>query len=141
MKLLIAFIAGLLMSFGMAVSKMIDPQKVLSFLDVTGNWDPSLALVMAGALAVYSIGFYFLMKKPAPLFEKAFYLPTQQHIDRSLLIGAALFGIGWGMVGYCPGPALSAISSLSSGTFGFIVAMIAGWSIARFVKLPTRNSA
>lgn len=141
MKLLIAFIAGLLMSFGMAVSKMIDPQKVLSFLDVTGSWDPSLALVMAGALTVYSIGFYFVMKKPAPIFEKAFYLPKQQPIDRPLLIGAALFGIGWGMVGYCPGPALSAISSLSSGTLGFIVAMIVGWLLARFVKLPTRNPA
>ncbi|CAM5223569.1 hypothetical protein ALON55S_08171 [Alishewanella longhuensis] len=77
MKLLIAFIAGLLMSLGMAVSKMIDPQKVLSFLDITGNWDPSLALVMAGALAVYSIGFYFLMKKPAPYLKKpSIFLPS-----------------------------------------------------------------
>lgn len=136
MKLLIAFLAGLLMSFGMAISKMIDPQKVLSFLDLTGNWDPSLAFVMAGALAVYSIGFYLVTKKPAPLFEKSFYLPTQQQIDKPLLIGAAVFGIGWGMVGYCPGPALSAISSFSSGTLGFIGAMIAGWYIARLVKLP-----
>ncbi|GHG68983.1 hypothetical protein GCM10010919_18500 [Alishewanella longhuensis] len=139
MKLLIAFVAGLLMSLGMAISKMIDPQKVLSFLDITGNWDPSLALVMASALAVYSIGFYFVMKKPAPLFEKTFYLPTHQQIDRPLLVGAALFGIGWGMVGYCPGPAISAISSLSSGTLGFIATMIIGWFIAKSVKLPQRN--
>lgn len=139
MKPFIAFIAGLLMSLGMAVSKMIDPQKVLSFLDITGNWDPSLALVMASALTVYTIGFYTVMKKPTPLFEKAFYLPTHQKIDRPLLIGAAVFGIGWGMVGYCPGPALSAITSLSSGNFGFVVAMIVGWFIAKYVKLPSHN--
>jgi len=139
MKLLIAFIAGLLMSFGMAVSKMIDPQKVLSFLDVTGNWDPSLALVMAGALAVYSSGFYLLMRRPAPFFEKRFYLPNAQQVDKSLLLGAGIFGVGWGMVGYCPGPALSAISSLSSGTLGFIMAMIAGWFIARKIQLKPSN--
>ncbi|WP_423187122.1 DUF6691 family protein [Alishewanella sp. d11] len=139
MKLVIAFLAGLLMSLGMAISQMIDPQKVLSFLNVTGNWDPSLIFVMVGALAVYSIGFYLVLKRPAPLFDKAFYLPTQQQLDKPLLIGAAVFGIGWGMVGYCPGPALSAVSSFSSGTLGFIAAMVIGWFIAKRVRIPTNH--
>ncbi len=136
MKLVVAFLAGLLMSVGMAISKMIDPQKVLAFLDLSGSWDPSLALVMAGALAVYSVGYRLFIHKPAPLFDKQFYLPSARYIDKPLLIGAAVFGLGWGMVGYCPGPAISALSSGSSGTLGFVLAMIAGWFIARTIKLP-----
>jgi hypothetical protein len=135
MKLLVAFIAGLLMSVGMAISKMIDPQKVLAFLDLSGSWDPSLALVMAGALAVYSVGYRLFIHKPTPLFDKQFHLPTARYIDKPLLIGAAVFGLGWGMVGYCPGPAISALSSGSSGTLGFVLAMVAGWFVARKLKI------
>lgn len=135
MKLLIAFLAGLLMSFGMAISQMIDPNKVLGFLTITKDWDPSLALVMAGALAVYSIGFRLLQKRPAPWFEAQFYLPTAQQLDRPLLLGAGVFGVGWGLVGYCPGPAISALSSFSPGTFGFVAAMIVGWWLAARFKL------
>jgi uncharacterized membrane protein YedE/YeeE len=135
MKLLVAFISGLLMSVGMAISKMIDPQKVLGFLDLSGNWDPSLALVMAAALIVYSIGYRLFIHKPAPLFDKQFYLPSARYIDKPLLVGAAVFGLGWGMVGYCPGPAISALSSGSSGTLGFVLAMVTGWFIARKLKI------
>lgn len=137
MKLLIALLAGLLMSAGMAISMMIDPQKVLGFLTLNSNWDPSLAFVMAGALMVYSSGYYLITKRPAPLFDKNFYLPNRTDIDKPLLLGAAIFGIGWGMVGYCPGPAISALSSFSSGTLSFVVAMIAGWFIAGKIKITS----
>lgn len=135
MKLLIAFLAGLLMSAGMAVSMMIDPQKVLGFLTLNANWDPSLAFVMAGALIVYSSGYYLVTKRPAPLFDKSFYLPSRTGVDKPLLIGAAVFGIGWGLVGYCPGPAISALSSFSMGTISFVLAMIAGWFVAGKLKI------
>lgn len=134
MQLLFALISGLLISAGIAVSKMIDPQKVLSFLDVTGNWDPSLALVMAAALVVYTLGYKLLLKRDAPLLNKQLILPSKQHLDRSLLAGAAIFGIGWGLAGYCPGPAIAALPAASSGTTGFVIAMILGWFIAG--KLP-----
>lgn len=137
MQLLFALISGLLISAGIAVSKMIDPQKVLSFLDVTGNWDPSLALVMAAALVVYTLGHKLLLKKDAPLLNKQFFLPSKQHLDRSLLAGAAIFGIGWGLAGYCPGPAIAALPAASSGTTGFVIAMILGWFIAG--KIPIKK--
>ncbi|KKO44053.1 membrane protein [Arsukibacterium ikkense] len=131
MQIFIAFLAGLLMSVGIAVSKMIDPAKVLAFLDLSGNWDPSLALVMAGALAVYSIGFWLIRHKPAPVVAEKFQLPLLSKPDKPLLIGAVIFGLGWGLVGYCPGPAISALSAGSVGTLGFVLAMIAGWYLAR----------
>ncbi len=136
MQIFIAFLAGLLMSVGIAVSKMIDPAKVLAFLDISGNWDPSLALVIAGALAVYSIGFWLIRHKPTPLLAEKFQLPTVTRLDKPLLIGAAIFGVGWGLAGYCPGPAISALSAGSTGTLGFVLAMIAGWYLARKWPLP-----
>lgn len=136
MQIFIAFLAGLLMSVGIAVSKMIDPAKVLAFLDISGNWDPSLALVMAAALVVYSIGFWLVRHQPAPLLADKFQLPAKTRLDKPLLIGAAIFGIGWGLVGYCPGPAISALSAGSTGTLGFVLAMIAGWYLARKWPLP-----
>ncbi|SNY55755.1 hypothetical protein SAMN06297280_2965 [Arsukibacterium tuosuense] len=137
MQLLFALISGLLISAGIAVSKMIDPQKVLSFLDVTGNWDPSLALVMAAALVVYTLGYKLLLKRDAPLLNKQLILPSKQHLDRSLLAGAAIFGIGWGLAGYCPGPAIAALPAASSGTTGFVITMILGWFIAG--KIPIKK--
>ncbi|WP_333608262.1 DUF6691 family protein [Arsukibacterium sp.] len=137
MHIFIAFFAGLLMSAGIAVSKMVDPAKVLAFLDLSGHWDPSLALVMAAALAIYSVGFWLVRKKPAPLMAEKFQLPTVTRLDKPLLAGAAIFGIGWGLVGYCPGPAISALTAGSIGTLGFVLAMIAGWYLARKWPLPT----
>lgn len=136
MHIVFAFLAGLLMSVGIAVSKMIDPAKVLAFLDVTGNWDPSLALVMASALAVYSTGFWLIRHKPAPIIAEKFHLPVASKPDKPLLIGATIFGLGWGLAGYCPGPAISALSAGSIGTLGFVVAMVAGWYLARTWPLP-----
>ncbi|MDP4529517.1 YeeE/YedE family protein [Alkalimonas delamerensis] len=136
MQLIIAFVAGLLMSIGIAVSMMIDPAKVLAFLDLSGNWDPSLALVMAAALAVYSVGFRLVRGKPAPLLAEKFQLPTATKLDKPILIGAAVFGLGWGLVGYCPGPALAALSSGSFATLSFVLAMVVGWYLARKWPLP-----
>ncbi|MDX1676479.1 DUF6691 family protein [Arsukibacterium sp.] len=138
MQLLFAFLSGLLISAGIAVSKMIDPQKVLSFLDLTGNWDPSLALVMVAALMVYTVGYRLALKKDAPLFDHSFYLPAKQHLDKSLLAGSAIFGIGWGLTGYCPGPAIAALPTFNAGTSGFVLMMVAGWFIAG--RIPLKRS-
>jgi len=135
MPLFTAFISGLLLSIGIALSGMIDPAKVLGFLNVLGNWDPSLALVMVGALVVYTLGFRLTQHKSTPMFTAKFYLPAHTKIDRPLLLGATLFGIGWGLVGYCPGPAIAAISTGSIGTLGFVLAMISGWFIARHISI------
>ena len=134
MPIIIAFVAALLMSAGIAYSKMIDPIKVLGFLTLDANWDPSLMLVMAAGLAVYSLGYWLFAKQDKPLFAAHFSLPGKKDLDKPLLIGSLLFGAGWGLVGYCPGPALAAISSGSSGTLVFIAAMVTGWFISR--KLP-----
>jgi uncharacterized membrane protein YedE/YeeE len=135
MRILIAFVCGALMSAGIAVSQMIDPNKVLAFLDVAGNWDPSLALVMAGALAVFSLGFYTLGQRRQPVCESTFHAPTKTALDRPLVVGATLFGLGWGLVGYCPGPAVAALPSASPGTLGFVAAMVVGWWLSRRFKL------
>ncbi|MDP5141153.1 YeeE/YedE family protein [Rheinheimera baltica] len=134
MPVVIALLAGVLMSAGIAYSQMIDPAKVLGFLSLNKNWDPSLMLVMAGALAVYSAGFWLFAGKGKPLLAEHFHLPTKRELDKPLVIGSLLFGAGWGLVGYCPGPALAAISAGSLGTLAFVAAMVAGWFISR--RLP-----
>lgn len=131
MPLLIALLAGLLMSAGISYSQMIDPNKVLGFLTLNEHWDPSLVLVMAAALTVYSAGYWLFVGKRKPFFAEHFSLPTKKQLDKPLVLGSMLFGIGWGLVGYCPGPALAAISSGSSATLVFIIAMISGWFISR----------
>ncbi|HYN12064.1 MAG TPA: DUF6691 family protein [Burkholderiales bacterium] len=118
-----AFGAGLLFGIGLWLSGMANPRKVLDFLDVTGNWDPSLLLVMGGAVAVTSIAFRPLLRR--------WTLDLKSGIDQPLLIGAALFGIGWGIAGYCPGPALAALSNLTAEVAVFVAAMIAGGLFAR----------
>lgn len=134
MPVVIALIAGLLMSGGIAYSSMIDPAKVLGFLTLNQHWDPSLMLVMGGALAVYASGYHLFAGKDKPFFAEHFHLPAKRELDKPLVLGSALFGAGWGLVGYCPGPALAALSSGSSATAVFVVAMVAGWFISR--KLP-----
>lgn len=134
MPLFIAFIAGLIISFGISYSQMIEPSKVLAFLTLNKNWDPSLLLVMVSALLTYSIGYWLFAAKKKPIMADKFYLPSKSAIDKPLVIGAVLFGAGWGLVGYCPGPALVAISSGNPGTLAFVAAMIAGWFISR--RLP-----
>lgn len=118
--------AGLLMGAGLAISQMINPEKVIAFLDVAGKWDPSLAIVMFSALAVSFVGFRLTVGRAHPIFAEAFQIPTRRDIDTPLVMGAAIFGIGWGLGGYCPGPAISALSLGLLEPILFVVAMLAG---------------
>jgi uncharacterized membrane protein YedE/YeeE len=130
MQLATAFLTGLLFGVGLSVSEMIDPSRVIGFLDVAGHWDATLLFVMGGALAV-TVPFYpLILRRSQPVLAQQFSLPTKQKIDRPLIFGAAIFGIGWGLGGFCPGPALAALATGSSSVALFVVAMIAGQLIA-----------
>lgn len=126
MRLLLGFLSGLVFGLGLVISGMANPAKVLNFLDLAGSWDPSLAFVMAGASITAFLGYRLVWRRSAPVLEAAFTLPTQTRIDRSLIAGAALFGIGWGIGGFCPGPAWTALPLLAPGTLVFLPAMLAG---------------
>lgn len=126
---LATFGAGIIFAVGLGLSGMTQPGKVIGFLDFAGNWDPSLALVMAGAVLVYTVG--FRARKPRPLFAPAYQLPTVKGIDRRLLLGSALFGIGWGLAGFCPGPALTSLVTLRWEPVLFVAAMLAGMLLRR----------
>jgi hypothetical protein len=119
MKLIVmSLISGILFGIGLTLSQMTNPDKVLNFLDIAGNWDPSLIFVMVGALTVTSLFFRKIIKRPTPLFDKEFYLSSKSVIDKPLLIGAAIFGMGWGISGYCPGPS---VAGLGLGTSEAVV--------------------
>lgn len=118
--------AGMLFGIGLVVSRMIDPGKVLAFLDVAGRWDPSLALVMAGALAIAVPGFRLVQSWGAPALGGRFDAPSRGTIDRDLVLGAAVFGIGWGLVGFCPGPAIASLAFGRMESLIFVAAMLAG---------------
>ena len=121
-----AFLAGLIFGLGLTVSQMIDPSKVLAFLDVFGAWDPTLAVVMASALVTTALGYRLVLRQPAPLFEPRFLVPTRRDIDARLILGAGLFGVGWGLAGYCPGPAIAGLGLGMLKTMVFCGAMVAG---------------
>jgi uncharacterized membrane protein YedE/YeeE len=123
---LIAIISGVLFGAGLAASGMTDPAKVQGFLDILGVWNPSLMFVMGGALMVTLVTFRFILKMKQPLFGDVFHLPTKADIDPNLIAGAALFGTGWGLVGYCPGPAIAAIAYLDQDIMIFLAAMFMG---------------
>jgi uncharacterized membrane protein YedE/YeeE len=136
MKPLAALVCGLLFGLGLAISGMTDTNRVLGFLDLAGDWQPALLWVMGAAVTVTLLGFRFVLRQPRPLFAPDFYLPVTRRIDWQLLGGAALFGIGWGIYGYCPGPAISALFYGSADTYFFVVAMVCGmWLAARLEKL------
>ena len=122
----IAALVGLIFGLGLLVSGMANPQKVLGFLDLAGPWDPSLALVMGGAIAVGLIGFALARKRQRSLLGEPMQMPSRTDIDAPLLIGSALFGIGWGLAGYCPGPALTGITAGMPSAIIFSAAMLAG---------------
>ncbi|MGB3309750.1 MAG: DUF6691 family protein [Nodosilinea sp.] len=123
---LVALGSGLLFGLGLGISQMIDPQRVIGFLNLTGQWDPTLAFVMGGAVMTTLITFRFVLKRPGPVLGSKFWVPSRSDIDRPLVLGAALFGIGWGLGGYCPGPAIAALGLGSANPLLFLVAMIAG---------------
>jgi len=129
-------LAGLLFGLGLLLSGMADPAKVQNFLDVFGTWDPSLAFVMAGAVATTFIGYRVALRRPAPLLSPQFALPASEPIDRRLLLGSGLFGVGWGLTGFCPGPAVVSIPLLATGTMVFVPAMIGGIVLARALRTP-----
>ena len=131
MKHVILYIAGLMFGIGISMSGMGNPAKVLNFFDVAGSWDPSLIFVMGGALVVTFIGYRVVLKRPAPAFDSAFHLPTSSVIDTRLLAGSAVFGVGWGVTGFCPGGALPVISTGAPLVLVFMAALVAGQLIAR----------
>ena len=131
MAQLAAFVAGLLFAAGLGVGGMTQPAKVVGFLDVAGDWDPSLAFVMLGAIALHAAMVRRILRRPAPLFAPRFALPTRQEVDARLVIGAALFGVGWGLVGYCPGPAVTALGGGVPAAVVFVPAMVAGTWVHR----------
>ncbi|MBZ9537335.1 YeeE/YedE family protein [Modicisalibacter tunisiensis] len=131
MKTLMGFVAGLLFSLGLAISGMTDPARVVGFLDIAGAWDPTLIFVLGGAVVTTFIGYRLVWKRGSPLFAGRFALPTRRDLDPRLLGGAALFGIGWGLSGYCPGPAVASIAGLSLPLAAMLVAMAAGWWVAK----------
>lgn len=126
MLALASFVCGLLFGWGLLISGMTQPTKVLGFLDILGRWDPTMGFVMAGALAVSAFGFVIAKRRGSPLFAAQSLWPTRTDIDRRLVTGAVLFGIGWGMVGLCPGPALENLATLSPRVTAFVVAMAVG---------------
>lgn len=130
-----ALISGIVFGLGLAISEMINPARVIGFLDITGDWDFTLALVMGGALIVTIIGFPLITKRSHPIFAEKFHLPTRSDIDTPLLGGAALFGIGWGIAGLCPGPAIAGLASLNPSIFLFVGAMIIGQMIGGKIQL------
>ena len=129
-KVLVAAFAGLMFGAGLTVSRMIDPAKVLAFLDFAGiadgSWDPSLALVMVGAIVATYAGYALAFRRPRPVCTAEFSLPTNKGIDRRLIAGAVLFGAGWGLVGYCPGPAIAGLGLGATKTMVFVAALLAG---------------
>ncbi len=129
-QILTALATGVLFGFGLSLSELINPARVIGFLDVTGKWDATLLCVMGGALVVTAPFYPPILRRPRPLLDRQFFLPTKSAIDRPLIVGAAIFGIGWGLGGFCPGPALAALASGSSGVIFFVIAMIAGQRLA-----------
>ena len=126
MNQLAVFAAGVLFALGLGISGMTLPQKVIGFLNFAGDWDPSLALVMASSAGVFLLLHRLVLRRRAPLFDTEFHVPTRTDIDSPLIIGAVLFGIGWGIVGFCPGPAVTALVSGQTQVWVFFMAMIVG---------------
>ena len=134
MKLFVALLVGLIFGLGLIISGMADPSKVLDFLDLAGNWDPSLAFVMGGAIVVGVIAFHFASRRHKSLLGDPMRLPTATQIDRRLVLGGVTFGIGWGLSGYCPGPALVSLGSGDAKPVIFVLALIAGMGVFELLE-------
>ena len=138
MKPAIGLMAGLIFGLGLALSGMLDPVRVLGFLDVAGHWDPRLAFVLGGAVAVSFLGFRLSRRMARPLFADRFDVPASTRVDPRLLTGAAMFGVGWGLAGLCPGPAIAGLGLGHDGSVVFAAAMLAGMAIHRLVAIKSR---
>ncbi len=141
MRMFAALGAVLLFGLGLAISRMVDPAKVLGFLDFAGDWDPTLAFVMGGGLIVTVPAFLPTLKRARPLLAEAFALPAKTEFDARLIGGSAIFGIGWGLVGYCPGPAISSLAYGRQETLIFLAALIVGSLLTRLIPEPGSPAA
>lgn len=137
MNKIISLISGIIFGVGLVISEMINPEKVLGFLNIFGNWDPSLAFVMMGALVVSSPLFHIIKNKKKPLFTEKFDYSNNKSINNRLFLGATLFGSGWGIAGLCPGPAISSIALLNPYSIVFVLAMFLGFYFVKFFNLNT----
>jgi len=133
-RVLSALIIGLVFGSGIALSGMANPAKVLNFFDFAGTWDPSLAFVMGGALIVTAIGYAVVLRRDAPVFDRSFHLPTRRDVDVPLIAGSAVFGIGWGITGFCPGGAIPALGLGQGDAWLFVGSMVGGIALARLAR-------
>ena len=140
MRFIFASISGLIFGFGLALAGMLNPSKVQGFLNIFGVWDPSLAFVMGGGIIVNAIGYYFVLKRDKPLFAEKFAIPTNKNIDKNVLIGSAVFGIGWGLAGLCPGPVISNVLLQPQDALIFLIIMIFGLFLGRRVKIDNTDT-
>jgi hypothetical protein len=140
MEKLAIFISGLLFGTGLTISGMVNPMKILNFLDIFGPWDATLIFVMGTGLIVTLLGYQNILKRNAPLFASSFKLPTTQDIDAKLIGGAALFGLGWGLSGFCPGPAVASVVFGRAESIAFVIAMAAGMIVTKQIQNRTRTS-
>jgi len=131
MNKIVSLFCGIIFGIGLVISEMINPAKVLGFLNLFGEWDPSLAFVMIGALVVATPLFHLFKNKEKPIFSSSFSISNKKEIDKKLIIGSILFGAGWGLVGLCPGPAISSIALLNMSSVTFVIAMFVGFYIAK----------
>ncbi|MCR9137545.1 MAG: YeeE/YedE family protein [Alphaproteobacteria bacterium] len=136
MRLISTYLIGLVFGIGISISGMADPAKVLNFFDLFGTWDPSLAFVMGGGLLVTYFGYRFVFRQSAPVFETAFIVPKSKRVDLRLLGGSAVFGIGWGIAGFCPGGVLPVIGTGRPDVLVFVASLIAGMLVARLFNRP-----
>jgi uncharacterized membrane protein YedE/YeeE len=138
---LFAFASGLVFAVGLGLSGMVRPEKVIGFLDFAGDWDPALAFVMGGATVTFFLLFRVTRRIARPAFAPRFHLPTRRDVDRRLLAGAALFGVGWGIAGFCPGPALTSLATGDTTVWAFVAAMATGMMTYQLADRALRQSS
>ena len=134
MSKIISLISGIIFGVGLAISNMINPAKVLGFLNFFGQWDPSLIFVMIGAILTSAPFFFLFRKKNKPLFAETFLIPKTKNIDSKLIVGSSLFGVGWGLVGFCPGPAIASLALVNEYVIFFLISMFGGFFLTRLVN-------
>ena len=133
-KMVVNLFAGTLFGLGLTVSGLVDPAKIIGFLDFAGDWDPTLAFVMGGALLIAIPAFRLILRRPRPVLADEFDLPTKKDVDFRLLAGSAIFGIGWGLAGLCPGPAVTALASGLAPVFALVAAMVTGMALYKWIS-------
>jgi len=134
-KNIFSLISGLFFGIGLTIGGMTNPAKVIAFLNITENWDPSLIFVMGGAIAFVFPSFYLLRNKEKPFFASSYQIPKSKNINQKLILGSSMFGIGWGMIGLCPGPAISSIAFFQPLSILFIISMMSGFYFTKFIKI------